>query len=313
MSHKWQPLITGLALARNSLDRADQVRHQPGTLRELWADPSSRVLLLSGDYAQVAEAADGAKILILKPVSETEQAACERAMFLGLDADRTAIFAVDSDPPLRIDGGRTLRDVGASLSDRDAEVFTTAMGLSHWHRRHPRCPLCGVPTAMDRGGWIRRCPVDDSEHFPRTDPAAIMLVIDTDDRALLGRRANWPPGWFSTLAGFLEPGESIEAAVVREVSEEAGVAVELETMQFLGSQPWPFPASIMLGFHAFAAGGQEPVADGEEMAEVAWFSREQLRDACAAGEVRIPPAISVARHLIERWYGAELPGDWSRP
>jgi len=161
---------------------------------------------------------------------------------------------------------------------------------------------------------IADCSVDDSSHFPRTDPAVIVLVRDDDDRALLGRQVRWEPTWFSTLAGFVEAGESAEAAVRREVEEESGVRIGTrpEDLQYLGSQPWPFPASLMLGYHAFAADPSIHV-DGEEIAEARWLSRAELAQACATGEVSLPPAVSIARKLIERWYGESLPGDWSRP
>ena len=167
---------------------------------------------------------------------------------------------------------------------------------------------------MTTGGWVRRCAADDSEHYPRTDPAVIMLVRDRDDRALLGHQVAWPDGWFSTLAGFVEPGESAEAAVRREVHEESGVTIgsDPDDVVYLGSQPWPFPNSLMLGFHAHAS-DVTVQADGVEIGEARWFTRDELKSSCATGEVRIPPAISIARRLIERWFGEPLPGSWSRP
>lgn len=306
------PLLAGLALARQVLDRADSVRSVPKQLAELWSDSRTGVFLLSGDYATVQTNDDGSLGLALKSPSDLSPVLPPLAMLLGFDQDRAPIFALDDPTRPRLPDGQTLRQVGSALSARDAEIFTTAVALATWHRRHQHCPLCGQVTVMARGGWIRTCVADGSEHFPRTDPAVIMLVRDGDDRALLGRRATWEPGWFSTLAGFVEPGESAEAAVVREVAEEASVAVDGSTVQFLGSQPWPFPSSLMLGFHAYAISPCEPTADGEEMAEVSWFTREQVRAQCASGELKIPPAVSIARHLIERWYGQKLPGQWSR-
>ena len=167
---------------------------------------------------------------------------------------------------------------------------------------------------MTQAGWSRTCPDDATQHFPRSDPAVIVLITDDDDRALLGRRADWEPGWYSTLAGFVEAGESAEMAVVREMAEEAGVTIDLDRLDYLGSQPWPFPSSLMLGYRALvAAGSAEARADGEEISEVRWFSREEIRAGADAGAVRIPPPLSIARRLIEHWYGAELPGSWSRP
>jgi NAD+ diphosphatase len=157
-------------------------------------------------------------------------------------------------------------------------------------------------------GHARRCPVDGSEHFPRVDPAVIMLVRDDADRCLLARNRNWPPGRVSILAGFVEPGESLEQAVIREVGEETGLRVS--GMRYVGSQPWPMPRSLMLGFDARAAGQQEIVVDEEEIAEARWFTREQLTAAVATREVLLPPPVSIAHRIIESWYGAPLPGSW---
>ena len=139
----------------------------------------------------------------------------------------------------------------------------------------------------------------------------IVLITDDADRALLGRRAEWPEGWYSTLAGFVEAGESAELTVVREMAEEAGVTVD--RLDYLGSQPWPFPASLMLGYRArMADGSPDPVPDGEEITEVRWFTREQMREGCDSGTVRIPPSVSIARRLVEHWYGGPLPASASR-
>ncbi|MGA0209023.1 MAG: NAD(+) diphosphatase, partial [Candidatus Nanopelagicales bacterium] len=145
-------------------------------------------------------------------------------------------------------------------------------------------------------------------------PAVIVLVRDEHDRALLGRQVRWEPTWFSTLAGFVEAGESAEAAVRREVREESGVSIgdEARDLVYLGSQPWPFPASLMLGYHAWAADPSIEV-DGEEIAEARWFTREELATACESGDISLPPDVSIARKLIERWFGSALPGEWSRP
>lgn len=239
--------------------------------------------------------------------------------FLGLDSDGTAMFLERLPADAEIDlpdgvGWSDLRSVGAELGDRDAGIAVTAVALDNWHTAHPCCSRCGAPTAVAAAGWVRRCEADGSEHYPRTDPAVIMLVRDADDRALLGHQSAWPDGWFSTLAGFVEPGETAEAAVRREVLEESGIALgpDPDDVVYLGSQPWPFPSSLMLGFHARAASVDVQV-DGVEIGEARWFSRDELREACADGSVRVPPAISIARRLIERWFGEPLPGSWSRP
>ncbi len=197
-----------------------------------------------------------------------------------------------------------LREVGAALDDRDAGLLTHAVALSLWHASHPRCPQCGTVTEVAAAGAVRRCPEDGREHHPRTDPAVIMLITDDDDRALLGHHVGWPEGRFSTLAGFVEPGEPLEAAVVREVAEEVGVTVV--DPRYVASQPWPFPSSLMLGFTARAT-GTEVRADGTEIAEARWFTREQLAADVRAGTVLLPPDVSIARRLIEDWFGGHLP------
>jgi NAD+ diphosphatase len=305
-------LLANLALSRRGLDRVETVRADPARLAQLWRQPTSRIVVLSGDYVAVDAFADDVLALRLIKTTAWSDDLPHQAMFLGLDEHQLALFAIDDASRPHIDGGRTLREIGSKLSARDAEVLTTVVALATWHRRHPRCPVCGTTTQVVRGGWVRLCGEDGSEHFPRTDPAVIMLVRDPTDRALLGRRVGWAPGWFSTLAGFVEPGESAECAVAREVQEESGIVVDPASVQFLGSQPWPFPSSLMLGFHAYSAGSVAPVADGSEMVEVAWFSREQVRLACSNGDLRLPPSVSIARRLVERWYGQELPGQWSR-
>jgi NAD+ diphosphatase len=160
-------------------------------------------------------------------------------------------------------------------------------------------------------GWWRTCPADGSEHYPRTDPAVIALLVDDEGNALLGRQTRWPEGAFSTLAGFVEPGESAESAVVREISEEVGLRPTAAT--YIGSQPWPFPASLMLGYHATVAGVRpEPHPDGVEIAEARWISRDELPALCESREVRLPGRLSIAHHLVRLWYGQPLPDEWCR-
>jgi len=207
-----------------------------------------------------------------------------------------------------------LREAGPTLPSHQAALAVTAVALSNWHESHPRCARCGAPTEAVSAGWVRKCSADGSEHYPRIDSAVIMLVRDHDDRALLARNAAWAQGWFSTLAGFVEPGETLEAAVRREVFEETGVIVGAgdDDVVYLGSQPWPFPSSLMLGFHAIAEGTAVTV-DGHEVGDARWFSRDELATACIDRVVTLPPRLSISRRLIERWYGEPLPGSWSRP
>jgi len=201
-----------------------------------------------------------------------------------------------------------LRQAGPLLGDRNAGLFTEAVALANWHATHTHCPRCGAVTEPMQAGHARRCPVDGSEHFPRVDPAVIMLIRDDGDRCLLARNRAWPPRRVSILAGFVEPGESLEQTVIREVAEETGLRVS--GLRYVASQPWPMPRSLMLGFVARAPGEQEIVVDGDEIAEARWFTREQLAAAIATGEVLLPPPVSIAHRIIESWYGAPLPGSW---
>ena len=198
-----------------------------------------------------------------------------------------------------------LRVAGALLTDRDAGLLTHAVALAYWHESHTHCPQCGTATVPAPAGHLTTCPKDGTQHFPRLDPAVIMLVLDPDDRLMLARNALWPAGRMSVVAGFVEPGESAEHAVAREVYEETAIVVG--QVRYLGSQPWPMPRSLMLGYEARAKGGQQIEVDAEEIGEARWFTRDELRAAIDAGEVGIAPSSSIARRLIEFWYGAELP------
>ncbi len=318
-------LLANLLLSRAVVERAAERRDDADALTAFRADPRARVLRVRDGASLVRlQGEDAAR---LEYVSAVDVAAEEDLTFLGVDDEGVAFFAqhVPDEPADATDGvlgaasvaasgWQDLRIVGERLDAQDAGLMVTAVALDHWHRSHRHCPRCGAATRIASAGWARSCPEDGSLIFPRTDPAVIVLVRDRTDRALLGRQARWQPGWFSTLAGCVEAGESAEAAVRREVLEESGVVIAPapEELQYLGSQPWPFPCSLMLGYHAWTDDPTVAV-DGEEIAEARWFSRDELAAACATGEVRLPPPISIARRLVERWYGAPLPGDWSRP
>jgi NAD+ diphosphatase len=227
-------------------------------------------------------------------------------MLLGLD-NGAAMFAIDLDElPLRereqlTERGRvvSLRDAGAVLPRSEAGLAAYLAALLNWHRTHRRCANCGAPTLVKEAGYSRRCPRCHTTHFPRTDPVVIMTV-EHEGRLLLGRRAGWPGRRFSTLAGFVSPGESAEEAVIREVREESGILAR--DPEFVSSQPWPFPRSLMLGFSAKSDGGEPRAHDGE-LEAVRWFSYDELRDALNGGnaELKLPPRISIARFLIDRW------------
>jgi len=295
-------LLAELSLARGDWERDAERRGDAEALARAWADPRCRVLPVHDGRFPVH-----ADVPRLRPSVPGEMDPLVECLYLGRDADDAPWFAARAEAAEPTAG---LRELGAELSDDEVSVAAMAVALDNWHAAHTHCPRCGGPTQLASGGWVRHCAADGSDHYPRTDPAVIVLVIDGDDRALLGRQGRWQPTWFSTLAGFVEPGESAEAAVRREILEESGIAVG--DMAYLGSQPWPFPSSLMLGYHAMATSTTIRV-DGEEIVEARWFSREELRAACESGDVSLPPAVSIARRLIERWYGADLPGDWIRP
>jgi NAD+ diphosphatase len=277
------------------LDRAGMHRTDREWLAERLADESSRALIVAQDGVFVN--GDSRPALVpLRALGELHE-----PVLLGLDSDGAVFALAARDGEAAPDGARLmgLRDAGALLSAEDAGLLSYATAMVNWHRRHPRCAVCGERTEVAEAGFLRKCPNCGAEHHPRTDPVVIMLVHD-GDRALLGRQATWPPGRYSALAGFVEPGESLEEAVAREVLEETGVRVE--DVVYRSSQPWPFPASLMLGFHARYTGGEPDVVDGE-LDDVRWFERSELA-AIARGEVEgfaVPPPLAIARRLIDEW------------
>jgi NAD+ diphosphatase len=252
-------------------------------------------------------------VLVLRSPVDSDSAAL--VLYLGQDDAGTAYLAVaePAAPEGQATAGeaasgegdhwRTLRQIGADLCDRDATIFATALALANWHATHTHCPRCGARTTPVQGGWLRRCEQDGTEHYPRTDVAVIMSVIDDQDRILLARGAGWGTGRFSVLAGFLEPGESLAAAVAREVHEEVGLVVS--DVEYLGDQPWPFPNSIMVGFTARAHSSDLRLQEAE-IAEARWFTRDEYREILAAGHVSASTRLSIARRIIERWLGHDL-------
>jgi len=310
-------LLDDLLFSRPGLDRAAHLRTDPQLPAQL-LDDSTRVMWVNQGEAPVDPEADGTALLLM---SGSQAAAIvgespDSLSFLGVDEQGVKYVAVHLKDRDLLPGQQLwmgLRDAGRGLSDIDASAFVTAIGLDNWRNKHRRCTSCGCELAVAQAGWVLRCADDGGDHFPRTDPAIIVLVRDDQDRALLGRHANWRGGWMSTLAGFVEPGESAEAAVRREVFEETGVVIgtHADSVTYLGSQPWPFPASLMMGYHALATETTINV-DEDEISEAIWFSRDEMRAACESGELRLPPNTSISRMLIERWFGEPLPGDWSR-
>jgi len=312
-----------------AVDRAAALRGDVAAVRALLSDPRARVLLVgdqgvaTDDDASLAWVtvpgttrlpdppdvpaapahADGPTAAGPAHADDTAEP-LDAWVLLALADDGAPLLArrTSADSPVR---GRwtALRPAFGTLDDTELVLAATAVALHAWHSRHPRCPRCGAPTRPAQAGWSRVCTAEGSEHYPRTDPAVIMAVVDDADRLLLGHAASWPQGRFSTLAGFVEPGESLEQAVRREVEEEVGVRVE--AVEYVGSQPWPFPASLMVGFRARARSAPA-TPDGQEVTEAVWVTRDELAERVAAGVIGLPGRASIARRLIEGWFGGRI-------
>ncbi|MFC3550335.1 NAD(+) diphosphatase [Lysobacter cavernae] len=296
------------AACRAALDRADRLRDDPAALTALWLQ--ARVLLLDDKGHALADADGNLRAPHGQDISEGP-GGVGAAVFLGLDAHGGGWFALEAaltafDAPRRVD----LRSAAALWPAFEASVFAQARALQHWRSRHRFCGVCGGEVTLSRGGWQGRCQRCGAEHYPRTDPAVIVAVSD-GERLLLGRQSAWPARRYSVIAGFVEPGETLEQTVAREVLEETGVRVR--RCHYLASQPWPFPGALMLGFAAQAEPDVPQVSD--ELEAAAWFTREEVRAACARGEWDgadddgegpvLSPSISISRWLIEHWLAAD--------
>ncbi|HET8603789.1 MAG TPA: NAD(+) diphosphatase [Marmoricola sp.] len=289
----------GIALAGRAHDRMAERRSDDAWLEKAWQHPESRVLVVAGtrlhaedgrlDWRRPTEAPEGIRVL------------------LGRMEGGPLSFAVLADRSAGADEWTPLRPVLQLLDADDAAFAVHAIGLAEWHHAVRHCPQCGAPLSPVQSGHVLQCPGCGRQQFPRTDPALIMLVTDDEGRALLGRQPVWPEGRWSTLAGFVEPGESIEQAVRREVWEEAGVRVG--DVDYFGSQPWPLPASLMLGFVGRAESTEIRV-DDDEIEDARWFSREDVLAGARDGSLVLPGGISISRSLVEHWYGEPLPGHW---
>ena len=293
------------ALSRSTLDRAAQLRSDPVWLGEAWN--RARVLVVDDGKALVA----GESLVLIRP----DQAPDGERLFLGVDHAGQPYFAVAAElPPTRADDFARpygVREVGHILNDFEAGLLMTAVALANWHTRHPYSPQNGKQTFVRQGGWVR---ADDGgvEMWPRTDPAVIVLVHDgepgEDGLCLLGSNVAWTRGRvgalprFSCLAGFVEPGESAEQTVLREVAEEVGIRVS--HLQYIASQPWPYPGSLMLGFHALGNPDDQLNPEPSEIAEARWFTRAEIR-AAEAGDpdagFGVANPSSIAHFLIMKW------------
>ena len=280
-------------------DRLGEHRRDKAFLAAAWDDERTRVVVMRGQELAV-EAGSG-----LLRLWSPETAPPGQRMLLG-SLDGAVYFTVLTDDSQPGTGGdyAGLRTLATSLDERESALAVHAISLGGWHQRHPRCSVCGNPTDVADAGASRQCPVCSTQHFPRTDPAVIMLIVDDADRCLLGHNSARAEGWYSTLAGFVEPGETPEQAVRREVMEETGILVGDVT--YAGSQPWPFPSSLMLGYFGTAL-STDVTVDGDEITHARWFTRTDIAREVAAGELHIPTTVSIAGALVTRWYGAELP------
>jgi NAD+ diphosphatase len=279
----------------SDLDRVDQHRRSTSWVAGLWRAEDAKLLKLDRE-SRFTTNAGGSKLRMTRPFVEFDS---QRHRLLGL-LDGSPFFAVEA----LTDGEvHDLREVGYQLTDQERDIAATAAAITHWHRNEPRCPRCGGPTRVINGGFARYCEVCRRDHFPRTDPAVIVAVVDPDERILLGAQPTWG-NRVSVLAGFVEAGESLEQAIHREVAEE--VDVRLGEIVYFGSQPWPFPRSLMVGFVARAV-STDICVDAEEIAYAEWFSREELSRRLAAEEVALPGRSSIARRLIQAWLQDELP------
>jgi NAD+ diphosphatase len=276
-----------IVFAGAELDRAPDRRGDHAWLAARRADPSARAVLMSERGVWI----NGGRLML--------GGADEAAVLLGL-AGETPLFALEvrgREPEQGHPAG--LREAAVELPAGEAALAAYAASLLAWHRRHGFCANCGEATEVVDAGHERHCGACDAHHFPRTDPVVIVRVLDAEDRILLGRSPRWPDGRFSVLAGFVEPGETLEDAVRREIHEESGI--EVGAVGYVASQPWPFPSSLMLGFHALAERG-EPRPDGDELEQVRWFERDEVAAAAEGrGPIKLSPPYSIARRLIDGW------------
>ena len=293
-----------LPLAEVALDRDYLSRSNANLFDELWLNPRTRVLLMFEQRVLLTSTSE------LKFFSPETVSSSGLLVFLGNTVqagDPIVLQVIDEQTALSIeadsDRWHHLRRSGIGLSSSEAAIFTQALALANWHQTHQFCPACGGRTLVQKAGWVRFCEPEDREIYPRTDPAIIVGVIDDQDRILLGSQGIWEENRFSILAGFVEPGESLEAAVIREMQEEAGIVVQ--EPKFLGSQAWPFPFSLMFGYTAKFAGGNV-IPDGEEIVKLRWFTREELK--AESHGLMLPGKLSIARSIIEHWLGEELQG-----
>ncbi|MEL7480927.1 MAG: NAD(+) diphosphatase [Pseudomonadota bacterium] len=297
--------MTHIPLAADPLDRAAHRR-----LDEDWLDAAFRkddALIMV--FRSGAPFVDGDGALVWLGPQAAALTTAPLRIFLGLDRQGAAIFALDLPDDFDLDQApisglgdfEDARGAFSRMAPLEANLASTARSIFEWHRSHGFCARCGAPSDVEEAGWKRHCPNCGAEHFPRTDPVAIMLAVK-DDRCLLGRQANWPQGFYSCLAGFVEPGETPEQAAARELEEEAGIQADPARAEYLFSQPWPFPSSLMVGL-ILEAETEEIRIDQTEIEEARWFSREEAAQIIAGQHPSLyaPPEIAVAHHILKVW------------
>jgi NAD+ diphosphatase len=298
-------------LARQALDRDYLSRDIPDLFIELQKKPTSLAMLmcegkvllapLAGatlDLRPLSSAPEGALLAYLGKADGYESKVTKGSAICLAVITKQQADLIEPEQKCWV----SLRASGSGLSDLDAGIFTQSLALNNWHRSHTHCPNCGSATKIEKAGWVRRCEKDNLELFPRTDPAIIVSITDESDRLLLGSQGVWEENRWSVLAGFVEPGESLEAAVVREMKEESGLDVTEPI--YIYSQSWPYPLSLMLGFSAKAKSSQQLLPDGEEIVRLRWFSRAELQ--AEASELLLPGKASISRAMIELWFGKEI-------
>ena len=261
----------------------------------LWYAEDAKLLTLDA-ASRFSTNAGGSKLRMTKPFMEFDS---QRHRLLGL-LNGSPIFAVEELPDGEM---HDLREVGFQLTDNERDIAATAAAVTQWHRLEPRCPSCGGATLVTSGGYARHCAKCDRDHFPRTDPAVIVAVVDDQDRLLLGGQPTWG-NRVSVLAGFVETGESLEQAIHREIGEE--VDISLSELRYFGSQPWPFPRSLMVAFFEQATGTSINI-DAREIAHAEWYTRDQLSAKLDADQLGLPGRSSIASRMIQAWRDGASP------
>lgn len=300
-----------LPLAQSVIDRDGAARDNAELFDLLWEEPQTRILVLHNGKTLIKDGqlrlfsteestAGKYRVYLGRTTAPFEDQPLGTAVVLAVLTDNAA-HALEPNP----DNWHELRRTGSGLHPRDAVIFSQALAVNNWHETHQYCPTCGAVTIMAQGGWSRTCIQESRQLFPRTDAAVIVSIIDDQDRILLGTQGSWAENRWSVLAGFVEAAESLEQAVVREMLEESGL--EVREPQYLGSQAWPFPYSLMLGFTAKLSPNsksEDIKPDGIEIARLRWFTRDELK--AEAATILLPNRISIARALIEHWLGESI-------